>query len=131
MVAGLVPDQNQMDIRSNLLSQLFEEGIDGVRIEIWSQESGTVAGLGTNRRQNIEIIVLSLPDGPRPRADRRPDACQRALLAKASFVLEPDFYSLPRMVRGNLRDPLGSVFLKVSCAAGSASRCCGRGIRSL
>src|SRR5205085_10379640 len=60
-------------------------------------------------------------------AAARPDPGQRALLADAGLVLEPDLDRLAAGVLGRRRrDQRGEAFLKASCAASSALGCFGR-----
>jgi hypothetical protein len=50
-------------------------------------QSASVAGFRTDRAEHIQIIVLSLSNCPRTAADARPDASERAVLAKAGLIL--------------------------------------------
>jgi hypothetical protein len=81
-----------------------------------------------DRAEEVGPLVAGVAYRPGPRAALRPDPGQRALLADAGLVLEPDLERpAPRGLRQRRRYRFGEVFLNASCAAGSALRCRGRG----
>jgi len=80
-----------------------------------------------NGTKNIGPFVTLIARRTRARSTFSPDPRQRALLANARLVLEPDFEGLCFGVLGEFRcERGGEVFLKASCAAASACGCCGR-----
>lgn len=114
MEAGSVPDQHGVHTGSELLCELGEELIDDRGIEVGSEQSDALSALWTDAREHVEIIVLRLSHRPGTRAGPGPHAGQRALLAEASFVLEPDLHALRGMVRADGLDLCHNVFLKAS-----------------
>ena len=131
MVAGLVPNQDGVNVGSQFVGELLKEVIDDGGIQMRRQQSDALTGAGANRSQYIEVIVLRLSHGPWPRALFGPYAGQRSLLPEARFILEPDFDSLVGMGRTNDFHLLDDVFLKALWASGSLFLCLGRGMRQL
>ena len=129
MVAGLIPDQNSVNVGAQFLVELLKEVIDDGGVQMRRQQSDALTRAGTNRSQYIEVIVLRLSHRSWPRALFGPHARQRSLLPKARFILEPDFDSLVGMGRTDGLHLLDDVFLKALCASGSLFRCLGRGIK--
>ena len=79
------------------------------------------AALGADRAEEVGPVVAGVARRARARAALRPDPGERALLADAGLVLEPDLERLaPRGLGQRRRYRLGEVFLNASCAAGSA-----------
>jgi len=73
-----------------------------------------------NGAEQVGPLVAGVARRGRPAALGRPDAGQRALLADAGFVLEPDFQWLaPGLLGEGLGYDVGEVFLNASCASGS------------
>ena len=126
MEAGLIPDHKHLHLRVDLLFKLPEEGVDGLHVQVWGQEAHALAGLGAGRPKDVEVLILGLPPGRRPDALAAPLAGERALLAKAGFILKPDFYSFSRMISTELPDLSSDFFLKASRASGSPLGCSGR-----
>ena len=126
MKAGLIPDHKHLHLRIDLLFKLPEEGIDGLHVEIRSQEAHALAGLRAGGSKDVEVFILGLPPGRRPDALSAPLAGEGALLAKAGFILKPDFYSFSRMISTELPDQSSDFFLKASRASGSPLGCSGR-----
>lgn len=131
MVAGLIPDQDGVNVGAQLLGELLKEVIDHGGIQMGRQQSDALTRAGANRSQHIEIIVLRLSHRPWPRALFGPHAGQRSLLPEARFILEPDFDSLVGMGRTDGLHLLDNVFLKALWAPGSLFLCWGRGRRQL
>jgi len=127
VVACSIPDQRDVFALGNRLRQPVEELLRGVGVDVLGNQTFRPAGGRTNRGEDLQALEAALLRRPRPRTFVGPDRCQRALLAEAGFVLEPDFDLLSGLPGLDFRDDLGSFFLKASCAAGSASGCWGRG----
>ncbi len=127
MEAGLIPEHHDMHMRIDLADELLEEGVDGGGVERGGQQADGLAGVGTGRAQDVEVVVLGLLDGRGPRAASGPLAGQGALLAEAGFILEPDLDRLTGVRGGDLLYLRRGVFLKASTTAGSFLGCRGRG----
>jgi hypothetical protein len=127
VIASAVPDQRDVLRRINGLRQTVEELLRGVGVGVRGDQALGLAGGRTNRGEDLQALEAALLRRPRPRTFVGPDRRQRALLAEAGFVLEPDFDLLAGLPGGDFRDDLGGFFLNASCAAGSASGCWGRG----
>ena len=123
MEAGLIPDHHDMHIIVDLLDQLIEENIDDIRIQVRADEAGGLAGLWTSSAQHIHPVVARLFYRARPSAFGSPDPCDGTLLAKASFILVPDLDTFVRVLDFDRFDLFYNVFLKSSCACGSAISC--------
>src|SRR5437870_8427381 len=78
----------------------------------------------TGGAEQIDPLVFGLPPASRPAAALRPHVRQRALLAEAAFVFEPDFDSFARVFFADFRERPWEVFLKASWTAGSDLVCC-------
>ena len=87
----------------------------------------TRARVGVHCAEDVPPLVLGLPDRPRPRAALAPDASQRALLADARLVLEPDFDALFCVFMSDILDKKGARSTHCPMACGSLLRCTGRG----
>jgi hypothetical protein len=86
----------------------------------WDDEGRRGAALRTDGAEDVGPFVALIARRAGPCASFGPDAGQRALLADACLVLEPDFDGLVFGVVGEpCRDRCGEVFLKASCAASS------------
>jgi hypothetical protein len=127
VVAGPVPDQGDVLRRIDGLRQPVEELLRRVGVDVLGDQSLGLAGGGTDRREDVQALEPALLGRPRPRPLVRPDRRQRAFLAEAGFIFEPDFDWPVGMPGGDVGDDLGRFFLNASCAAGSASGCWGRG----
>lgn len=73
-------------------------------------QTAGVAGFRANRAEDIQIVILRLPDRAGPGADPRPDAGDRAVLSEASLVLVVAQDTLIRMGSADLSQPLGQLF---------------------
>jgi hypothetical protein len=127
VIARPVPDQCDVLPFGNRLRQAVEKLLRGVGVDVRGDQALGLAGGRTNRGEDLQVLEPALFGRPRPRTFVGPDRRQRALLAEAGFVLEPDFDLLAGLLGLDLRDDLGGFFLNASCAAGSASGCWGRG----
>ena len=75
-----------------------------------------------------KLIVLSAPDGgDGALANGRPDAAEEWFEANAMFIGRPQFHPCTRKRRRDLPHEGSYLFLKASCATGSACTCWGRG----
>jgi hypothetical protein len=100
-------------------------------VQVGASSPTLCPALRTDACEHVEVVVLRLSHSPRARASLGPDAGQRALLADAGFVLEPDLDTFLGMRLPDGLDLLDDVFLKASWACGSPCGCLGRGIRQL
>src|ERR1039458_8690184 len=83
-------------------------------------QSGRSAALRTDGAEDVGPFVALVARRARPRSTPSPDAGQRALLADARLVLEPDFNGLIFGMVGEPRDDRrGEVFLNASWASSS------------
>lgn len=126
MKAGLIPDQKDLNPGIDFLLKLLEERIDGIGVQIGCQQSDRLAGLGTGRPEDIEILILGLSPGGGPGSPKGPLPGQGSLLAEPGFVLEPDFDVSSRMIKTELPDLITDFFLNCSRAWGSPLGCSGR-----
>lgn len=68
MLAGLIPNQDRVNVGVSFLGELLEEVIgDGV-VQIRRRQADASTGAGANGCQYIEVIVLHLSCRPWPRA---------------------------------------------------------------
>ena len=131
MVAGLIPDQDSVNVSSQFLGELLKEVIDDGGVQMRCQQSDTLTCARTNGSQDIEVIVLRLSHRPWPRALFGPHTSQCSLLTEACFILEPYFDVLVGMGRTDGLHLCDDVFLKALCASGLPFLCLGRGMRQL
>jgi hypothetical protein len=120
MKSRAVPHQDRLHIRFQRCRQLGEEQVYDRRVEPRRDQSFSLAGLGARRRQDIDETVLRLSDYARSRSGASPNAGQRPLLSEPCFVFVEDLQPAVGMLRLDLLQPLAELFLKSSCAAGSA-----------
>lgn len=118
--AGLIPDEHGVHAGREFLCELSEESIDDDGIQIRRQQADTLSAPRTDARERVQIVILRLSNRARSRALLGPHTGQRALLSEARFVLEPDLDTLLRMSLADGLDLRHDVFLKASCAWGSA-----------
>src|SRR4051794_14287794 len=98
----------------------------GRGVGVGQDEGGTDGPLRTDRAEQVGPRVATVAGRPGPGAAPRPDPGQRALLADAGLILEPDLDRLAAGVLGQrLAYQLGEAFLNASCAASSAFGCLG------
>ena len=80
-----------------------------------------------DRAEDIRPLIAGVARRTRSRAALGPESRQRALLANACFILEPDLDGFAlRSLRDRRRYRRTEVFLKASWASGSVFGCCGR-----
>ena len=97
-------------------------GVDGGQ----DQACGHAAGRA-DRAKQIGPLIACVARRTGSGAAPGPDAGERALLADARFILEPDLQRLVPCPRGDrCRTRFGEVFLNASCAAGADFGCRGR-----
>ena len=72
-----------------------------------------------DRCVQVDPFIFGLLAGGRAAAAFGPDAGQRALLAEAGLVLDPDFYPPLRVLRLDCLDKRGVASTQVCMAAGS------------
>jgi len=127
MISSAVENKGCVRARCDVVPDFFEMhghdfGVGGRR-----DEGCGGAALRANGAKNVGpfVTLIARRTGARPAFG--PDTGQRALLANARLVLEPDFERLSFGMIGEFCcERCGEVFLKASCAASSACGCCGR-----
>jgi hypothetical protein len=86
-------------IRNNCYTQ-------GLGIDARHQPTVALTGSGTQGPEQINKAILGLPWSARPAAGLGPEPAVAALLAKARFILKPEFDLPVRMGRLYFREPL-------------------------
>src|SRR5258708_24858430 len=128
MPAGAVADQHGVSAGADLLADLGE--VDGHRLAVDpGRDDGSAHGTRrADRTEDVGRVMAVVANRRRAAAAQRPLIRQRALLADAGFVLEPDLDRLARRPgRQDLGYEGGEGFLKTSCAAASFFGGYGRG----
>ena len=119
--AGTVEHEQRVRAGGDGGGDLGEVQVHRRGVGIGQHQAGGDAALGADRAEEVGPLVSGVPRRARPGAAFRPDPCQRALLADARLVLEPDLERLARGVFGERRRyRVAEVFLNASWAAGSA-----------
>lgn len=127
MVPGVVPDEGDVGAGGDRRGELVEEGLHDRGVEAVGDEALGAAGLRADDGEDVEVLEPALLRGGRPGVGVGPDGGQRALLAEAGFVREPDFDGAARVGDDDFRDRVREFFLNTACFAASAFGCCGRG----
>src|SRR5205823_13741753 len=118
MPSGTVADQYRVRTGRHLCADLLQVLVHGFGVDERHDDRGAGAARRTDRAEQISGIMAVVAYHRRARADRGPDVGDRALLADAGFVLEPDLDRLAdRRRRQRLGYQLGEVFLNASWAA--------------
>ncbi len=125
----LIENQQHLDGITDLLAEVAQLDIHGVRVGGGHQPAVGRAGCRANGTEQINPFVLRLTDSARMASPVGPNPSQRALLAEARLVLEPDFDLLAGIPGLELLDTFREFFLKSAWACSLASRCFGRGTR--
>lgn len=121
VIAGAVDDESGMAAWRNLAADGGQMQRHGLGIGGRQDQAGGEAALGAGGTEQIGPVVALIARRTWPASPLGPDPGQRALLANACLVLEPDFDRLANGVVGDpLRDGGGKVFLKACWAASSA-----------
>src|SRR5690348_14873254 len=94
-----------------------------------SARNTPLAALGADRAEQVGGAETLLPHAARAHAFLVPDVGDAALLADTGLVHEPELDPFPEVVARDFLDQAGQVFLKRSCALGSASGWTGRAFR--
>jgi len=108
--AGAVQNHRRMDVRRQFTRELLQKSVHHVGVDVWRDQAAGVAGFGTDGAKDVQIVILRLPDRPRPRADPRPDPRDCAVLSEARFVLVIAQDPLIGMGRANLSQFFGQIF---------------------
>lgn len=118
--AGSVEHQHGLGAQRNGSGYLGKMGVHRGGVGEGHDEARRRAALRADRTKYVGPLVAGVARRPRPGSAFCPDAGERALLADARLVLEPDFQ---RLATRGLWDRgsycVGKVFLKASCACGS------------
>ena len=121
MPAGTVEQQHRVGAGGDGAGDLGEVQVHRLRVGEGQDQGGAGGALGADGAEDVGPFVSGVAHGARPGAAPRPDPGQRALLADARLVLEPDLERLAaRRLGDGLGYRLGEVFLKASWAASSA-----------
>src|SRR4051812_31647047 len=124
---GTVEHDHAVRPGRDVAADLGQVQAGGRGIGVGQDEGGTDGALRADRPEQVGPGVPAVAGRPGPGAAPRPHPGQRALLADAGLVLEPD---LDRLAAGALgqrpRHQLGEAFLNASRAASSAFGCLGR-----
>src|SRR6476620_1954479 len=129
MPAGAVEDQDDLFVWScpglaGKGGQLrLEEGDAHAGRQM--EEGATRGGMDEAHQVAPGVAMLYRGNGALP--DRRPDAAAERFQADAMLIRCPQFHCGVGKGDGNLAQQRSYLFLKASCAAGSACTCCGRG----
>ena len=127
VIAGAVEEEGGVGAGSDLAADLCEMQRQHLGVGGREDERGRGAALGAGRAEEVGPVVALIARRARPGSALGPDPGQRALLADARLVLEPDF---ERLVLGVVGEPRrqgrGKVFLNVACSAASLSGWRGR-----
>jgi hypothetical protein len=91
VVAGAVKDDGGVSAVGHGFADFSEVEVEGVGVGVRQDQGGTGAALGTGGAEDVGPVIAPVAGCTRSRALLRPNPGQRALLADASFVLEPDF----------------------------------------
>jgi len=128
MPSRVVQHQNDVAAGRDLGGQFGQKPAHGLGVDPRQQQRARLARARIGRAKQVEVLVAGLADDDRPRAAPRPDGCQRAFLAKARFVLKPDFNGFGGVGFARLLDKRGASFSS-HCAifSGSFSSWRGRG----
>lgn len=110
MPAGAVQNHGRMHVRRQFTRELLQKRVHRVGVDVRGDQAAGVAGFGTDRAEDIQIVILRLPDRARPRADPRPDTCDRAVLSEAGLVLVIAQDALVRMGSADLCQLFGQLF---------------------
>jgi len=112
VIAGAVNDESGVTARGDLAADGGEMQRHGLGIGRWQDQAGGEAALGASGPEQIGPGVALIAWRAGPASSLGPDAGQRALLANACLILEPDFDRLAGGAGGeSLRDGRGKVFL--------------------
>lgn len=125
--AGPVEQEDRMRARRDGAGDFREVVVHRGGVGEGQHQSGGDAAVRAGGAEDVGPFVAGVARRARPAAALRPDPGEGALLADPRLVLEPD---LERLATRGLGDRCGyrlaEVFLKASCASGSAFGWCGR-----
>jgi len=120
MPSCAVENDDGMGLGRNTIGNLAQVSIESPAIGVGHDKGCADGALRADCAEDVGPFVALIARRAGPCASFGPDAGQRALLADACLVLEPDFDGLVFGVVGEpCRDRCGEVFLKASCAASS------------
>jgi len=115
VIAGAVDDESGVAAGRDFAADGGEMQRHGLGIGRRQDQANGNAALGAGGAEQIGPVVALIAWRARPASSLGPDAGQRALLANAGLVLEPDF---DRLASGPVWEPLrdsgGKVFLNAS-----------------
>ena len=120
VITCAVEHEGGVGARGNLPADLGQMQRHDLGVGGWDDEGHRGAALWTDGAEDVGPFVALVARRARPRSTPSPDAGQRALLADARLVLEPDFNGLIFGMVGEPRDDRrGEVFLNASWASSS------------
>jgi hypothetical protein len=120
MPARAVEHEDGMRARRDLAADLGEVEVHGSGVGVRQHEPGPDAAGGADRAEEVGPGIAAILRGGGARTALGPDAGERALLANAGLVLQPDLDRLAASL--GRQDGLyegGEVPLKDACAAAS------------
>ena len=100
VIARSIEDDGGVCALGHGFADLREMQVEGVRIGVRQHQGSAGPARRTGCAEDVSPVISPVARGARPRALLRPDAGQRALLANAGFILEPD---LDRLALGARR----------------------------
>jgi hypothetical protein len=99
MIAGAVEDDDGVSALGHGFADFGEVQVEGRGVGARQHQGGADPARRTGGPEDVGPVIAPVARRARPRALLRPDPGQRALLADASFVLEPDFKRLAECAR--------------------------------
>lgn len=129
VVAGVVPDQDRVPVLAQHPGEVQEQVVHHRRVHLVGDDAQSLAGQGVDRGAGVRPLVVGLLDGGGTRAPGGPDRRQRALLADAGLVLEPDLDLLAGVRGPDGLHKRGAPSSQAFMASGLFFTCRGRGRR--
>ena len=115
-----IDDNDGMDTTRNFFGNLGQMKVHSLDVDGRHDERRAYVTRRTDRTEDIGVRIALIALHARACAAFGPQARQRAFLADARFVLEPELDGFSACVGGDdFRHALGEVFLKASMASGS------------
>ena len=118
--AGAVTDQHGMSAETYLRADLGQVDCHRLAADPGHHDGRAHGAVRANRAEEVGRLMAVVADRRWAGTTQRPYIRQRALLADAGLILEPDLDCLAsRFRRQDLGYASGEVFLKTSCASAS------------
>ena len=110
MPAGAVQKHHRVNVRRERLGERFQEKVHGRRVHVRHQPRMRFAAAWADGGEQVDPAVLRLPRRAGAAPAFGPYARERALLAKARFVLRPKFKPFAGMLLRNVLEARLKVF---------------------